>query len=429
MQRLTRQRRRAAARRNPSAFKSKERPDPLEDLGSETLKIAEELLQELELNMMPMTIYAFAKRVGITIQLLCQHANVYDRLTQHNSRCSTSNTNLFEMQLQDLREQGRVVSQKEFAKLCGISHSALLRNYSAYLQRLNEQNRTLHNERIRGEAERRLRELQTSAKGQTVREFAKSLGIDRSKLRAQLPDIVHKLVQHNKAVGLLAKSYQERDIAEQTEGRLATAFVEIERSNKVATIQDFAALAGVPWRRILSHYPHWKEHLSEHNGGLVSARLQAAWDRMEHSGTIWTCKRLAAEAEISPKLLKQRYNDWIERLKRKTTPTIERVRTAVEKAKRSSKLVSITAVAEEVGLSETGLMRGYPVLAESLVEHNKIAFRPIVEAAWETVCETHAYPTLSEFAELCNLRSPYILRAYFPDVAERVKIRLQSKEE
>lgn len=374
-----------------------------------------------------MTIYSFSQRLGISVSLLCQHQDIYDRLSLHNSCYSASIIDIFEAQLQDLRKQRRVVSHKEFAKLCGTTQGILLKVYPTYLQRLNEQNRTLRNERIHREAEQHLLELRTSAKGQSVRDFAKHLSTDVRNLRAQHSDIIHKLVLHNKSVNLTAASYQERDLPEQTEARLATAFVEVERSNKEITLQDFANLAGVSWGKISTFYPHWKERLDERNKRLISARLQAAWDRMERSGITWTCKRLAAEAEISPQLLKDRYNDWIERLKGKAVPTIERVRTAVEKAKRSSKLMGIAEVAEEAGLSLTGITNGYPELCKSLVEHNKIAFRPIVEAVWETVCETDAYPSLSEFAKQCNFQYVIILIHYYPDVVERVKTRLRSK--
>jgi hypothetical protein len=73
-------------------------------------------------------------------------------------------------------------------------------------------------------------------------------------------------------------------------------------------------------------------------------------------------------------------------------------------------------------------MRKYSDQYASLVEHNKIAFEPTVEAAWRRVCESDLYPTVSEFAEMCGFRHFSILLAYFPDSAEEVRNRLKSKE-
>ena len=415
-----RRRRKEAARRSPKSFKPKKDQEAPENFDSNTLKIAENLLQEIELKSIPMSIYTFSERLGIRVSLLCQQQDIYDRLSLHNSRYSSSIIDIFEAQLQDLRKHERVVSQEEFAQMCGTTTGILLRAYPIYLQRLNEQNRTLRNEYIHREAEKHLLELQTTAKGQSVGDFARYLRTDEMKLRTQHADIVNKLVLHNKSVNLTAISYQERDVPEQTEARLASAFAEVERSNKEVTIQDFAGLAGVSWGKLSTFYPHWKDRLDECNRRLISARLQAAWDRMESSNSTWTCKRLAAEAEIDPQLLRKSYKDWIKRLKEKAVPTIERLRTVIEKAKRSSKLVSLAEVAEEANLSLAGIRKSYPELCKSLIEHNKIAFRPTVEAVWETVCETDTYPSLSEFAKQCNFQYVIILTHYFPDVVERI---------
>jgi hypothetical protein len=57
-----------------------------------------------------------------------------------------------------------------------------------------------------------------------------------------------------------------------------------------------------------------------------------------------------------------------------------------------------------------------------------MTFAPLVQAAWRRVCESDLYPTMSEFADMCGFRHFSILLAYFPDNAEQVRNRLESKE-
>ncbi len=321
------------------------------------------------------------------------------------------------------------MSHEEFAQLCGVSCTTLYRLYGDWSKILTEHNRTVRFAHGRDLAERHLQELLIAGLGQPVRDFAKHLEISASTFRADYEDIVQLLIEHNKNVGLQLVTRNGQDIPEQTEALLAAAFVEIERSNKEATVIELATRAGVQWGIVAECYPHWRDRLQEHNRKLGTARLQAAWERMEQLGETWTCRRLAKEAGISLSTLQLSYSDWIERLKARTPPTIERVLAALEKAKCSSKLISSTEFAKEAGISWGLLRRTYIKQYLALIEHNRTAFRPRVEACWDMICETNTYPTLTEFADLCDFQNSSILHFYFPDAAERIRDRLRSKVE
>ena len=426
MQNSIRQRRREAARKSRGMPK---RPEALaQNLDADTLQRAEALLQELESKNIPMETSTFARRLGASVVKIYQHADICNRLSQHNARCSATFEKIMKTQLEEIRNQGRTVSHEEFAQLCGVSRTTLFRLYSDWSKILTEHNRTVRIAHGRELAERHLQELQKAGLGQPVREFAKQIGIRVDRFRADYKDIAQLLIEHNKKVGLQLVTRNEQDIPEQTEALLAAAFAEIERSNSEATVLELATRAGVQWGIVAECYPHWRDRLQEHNRKLGIARLQAAWERMEQSGETWRCSRLAKEAGISRATLQRSFSDWIERLNARTTPTIERVLAVLEKAKCSSKLMSPNDFAREAGISRPLLQRTYNEQYKALIEHNRTAFRPRVEACWDMICETNAYPTLAEFAELCDLQDWQFLQSYFPDAAERVRDRLRSKE-
>ena len=421
-----RQRRREAARKSRGVPKH---PEPLaQNLDAETLQRAEALLQKLESRNVPMEPSAFTRRLGVSVGKIYQHADIYDRLSQHNARCAATFEKIIETRLEEIRKQGRTVSHEEFAQLCGVSRTTLFRLYGDWSKILTEHNRIMRIAHGRDLAERHLQELQRAGLGQPVREFAKQIGIGVATFRADYKDMVQLLIEHNKKVGLQLVTRNEQDIPRHTEAFLAAAFAEIERSNRQATVLELAAQAGVQWGVVAECYPHWRDRLQEHNRRLMTERLQAAWEQMEQSGETWICRRLAEEAGISLATLQRSYSEWIERLKARTPPTIERVLAALEKAKSSSKLMSSNEFAREAGISRALLHRTYIEQYLALIEHNRTAFRPRVEACWDMICETNAYPTLAEFAELCDFQNASVLQFYFPDAAERIRGRLRSKE-
>ena len=141
------------------------------------------------------------------------------------------------------------------------------------------------------------------------------------------------------------------------------------------------------------------------------------------------------------KTLQTRYGDWIERLQMKcnekpeieetrrlVNPTAQRIYASIENAKRLSILITPAELSKELGITYSTLIRHHTNLYTSLVEYNKTAFKPVVDAAWRNLCESNLYPTLSEFAAMCGFRHFSILLAYFPDRAQQVRDRLKSKE-
>jgi hypothetical protein len=482
--RTLRERRRKAVRNAAHGpFKRKHDMQPSEKLDANTLTLAEAMLQDLEAKGVPMVPSAFALRLGINVRALYQHADICDRLSVHNRRHTAPLQEMMEAKLDELRAQGKTMTVEEFAGFFGIMERKFYIIYPEYPGRLVEQNKIIQSEQALREAERHLQELVDAQTGQKTREFAKHVHIDRSVLSKQRPDIIEKLIQHNKAVGLpgiwgcssreerIARVYECWERARQSgqplsliqlseqchfvpqtirrlcpeliphladsqedklgreEEALSTAFAEVVRSNRVWTIKQFAAAAGVSENAMDARYHLWAARLSECNADVVSAKLQAAWDRMVTSEEEWTLVRFAHEAEMDFQTLQAHHQEWVERFRARKASfsTSERVRSAIEDAKNSPTPITPTEVAQKVGITYQTLMRKYSDQYASLVEHNKTTFDPVVEAAWRRVCESDLYPTVSGFAEMCGFRHFSILLAYFPDSAKRVRNRLKSK--
>jgi AraC-like DNA-binding protein len=484
IKRTLRERRRKAIRnaeRGP--FKRKHDVKPLEELDANKLALAEALMRDLETKGVPMAPYAFALRLGTKVRVLYQYAEICDRLSAHNRRYTAPLQEMIEAKLEELRVQGKIMTVEEFARYFGIAKRQFYISYPEFPGRLHEQNKLIQMEQAYREAEQHLQELVDTQTGQKTREFAKQVHIDIQVLRKQRPDIIEKLIQHNKALnmpGIWSNSSREERIARvyeywerarqsgeslsliqlseqchfvpQTIRRLcpelipqladsqedkircekealSTTFAEVERSNQIWTIKQFAAAAGVSEYAMCTRYRHWAVRFSERNVEVVSTKLQTAWDRMVTSEEEWTLIQFARAAKMDYQTLKAYHQEWIERLRlRKASfSASKRVQLAIEDAKDSSTLITLTEVAQKVGINRTTLMRKYSEQYASLVEHNKTVFVPVVQAAWRKVCESDLYPTVSEFAEMCGFRHFSILLVYFPDSAKQVRNRLKSK--
>lgn len=484
IKRTLRERRRKAVRNaEHGPFKRKHDAKPPEELDASKLALAEALLQDLETKGVPMAPAAFALRLGTNVRVLYQYAEICDRLSVHNRRCTAPLQEMMEAKFDELRVQSKIMTVEEFAGFFGISKRRFYTRYPEYPGRLVEQNKLIQIERACRAAEQHLQELVDTQTGQKTREFAKQVHIDIEVLSKQRPDIIEKLIQHNKAIGLpgiwgcssreerIARVYERWERARQSgeslsliqlseqcrfgpltirrlcpelipqladsqedkvrreEEALSAVFAEVERSDQIWSLKHFAAAAGVAENAMRGRYRHWAVRLSERNADVVSAKLQAAWDRMVTSEEEWTLVRLAHEAEMDFQTLKIHHQEWVERFRvRKTSfSTFEQVRLAVEDAKKSPTPITPTEVAQKVDITYQTLMRKYTDQYTSLVEHNKTTFDPEVEAAWRKVCESDLYPTVSEFAEMCGFRHFSILLAYFPDSAKQVRDRLKSK--
>jgi len=485
VKRTLRERRRKAVRNaEHGPFKRKRNVDPPKEIDANVFLLAEEIFRDLEEKRIPLTPSAFARRLGIDVRGLYQYAEICDRLSVHNRRHTVPLQEMIEAKLDELRAQGKTMTVEEFAGFFGILERQFYLSYPEYPGKLIEQNKVIQIEQACRAAEQHLQELVDTHTGQKTREFAKYVHIDIKVLSKQRPDIIEKLIQHNKDIGLpgiwgcstreerIARVYEcwerarqvgeslsliqlserchfgpltirrlcpelvsqladsQEDKVRREEEALSLAFAEVERSNQVWILKHFAAAAGVPENAMRARYRHWAERLVERNAEVVSAKLGAAWNRMVASEKEWTLVRFAHEAEMDFQTLKVHHEEWVERFRERKAilSTFERVRLAIENAKNSPTLITPTEVAQKVGITYTTLMRKYSNQYASLVEYNKTAYGPTVQAAWREVCELDLYPTVSEFAEMCGFRHFSILLAYFPDSAEQVRNRLESKE-
>lgn len=201
--RSVRQRRREAALKASSSFKRTRDLEPPRELDDQTLARARSILQELELSKIPITIQSMAKRLRISVKHLYSCSEICDALSEHNKRCSLAPQEIMEARLKELSEQETTLGHKEFAKLCGVPRNTLFTSYSAWADRLTQQNGAIREKHQRRAAEQHLQEVIASQRGESVRSFAKSIGTTTSKLREQHSDIVEALVKHNKALGLV----------------------------------------------------------------------------------------------------------------------------------------------------------------------------------------------------------------------------------
>jgi predicted transcriptional regulator len=213
-QRSARQRRREAALKASKSFKRVREVEPLQEIDAQTLAQARSILQELEVHKIPITIQGLAKRLGIAVRHLYNCPEICDSLSGHNRRCSLTPREVMETQLKELSAQEKIVGCREFAKLCGLPQRALFKSYSEWSGRLAQQNRAIRTKHLHRAADQRLQELVNARRGETVRAFAKSIGISVNSLRKTRSDIVKRLVQHNKALDLRERqSAREKRIA------------------------------------------------------------------------------------------------------------------------------------------------------------------------------------------------------------------------
>jgi len=485
IKRSLRERRRKAIRSAEyGPFKRKHDMKSPEELDANTLTLAEAILQDLEGKGVPMAPYAFALRLGINVRTLYHSAEICDRLSAHNKQYTTPLQKMIEAKLDELRVQEKTMTVEEFAGFFGILERQFYISYPEYPGRLAEQNKLIQIKQTCRAAEQHLQELVDTQTGQTTREFAKHIHMDIKVLSKQRPDIIEKLIQQNKAIGLpgiwgwssreerIARVYacwesakqegvslsliqlserchfvpqtirrlcpelvpqlvdSQEDKERREEAALSVAFAEIERGNQVWALKQFAAAVGVPENAMRARYHHWAVRLLEHNAEVVSAKLQAAWDQMVTSKEEWTLVQFARVAEMDFQTLQAHHQNWVERfrVRKASFSTVERVRRAIEDAKNSPRPITPTEVAQKVGITYATLMRKYADQYASLLEQNKTAFGPAVEAAWRKVCESDLSPTVSEFAEMCSFRHFSHLLAYFPESAKQVRNRLRSKE-
>jgi len=489
-QRAIRKRRRESAKKFTS-FARKNNSEPLQELqelDEQTLMRATRILDEFTSIKATLTPQEFSRRLKIPIHALYQNTYICDLLSQHNKQCCASIEETMRVRLEELRERGEPISQKEFLALCGISRNVFSESFPEWINKLHQHNENTLTSQRRIRAEQRMQEILAEGRGCTTRDFARDIGMALPTIMKESPEIVQALMQYNKDLHLnhawrenvkhekialiyecwnkihqeeklinisqfsrlcqlsptvirrhcpelIAQFHQlhhnlQHDIQDENEIILAGIFTETEQTNAELSLKQFAIAAGITVGILGRKYSHWKVRLEEHNKKITHHRLQATWERMESNGAIWSPIRFAREANIYIETLQNGYADWFERVNSNYTKSQnyqhahlirQKIYTAIEESKRTQVLRTPNEIAKQVGIVGSTLSKHHSDLYQSLVEHNKTAFKPIVEATWKDVLELGSSPTLSEFAKLCGFRHFSVLLAYFPDIAEQVR--------
>jgi len=369
--------RRQIIKNAPNAFKPKNNGEVIPELNASDLERAEALLREIESGEIPISLKRFAQMLNVKLDAMYNYSDICDRLTAHNKRHPTSATEMIEVQLQLLATSEQIVTPEEFARSCGLSTAAIYKLYPDWKQKLAEHKLRLQDEQIRLRAELHLQDLITSQTRETQQQFAKSIGIHTSVLVKRFSEIARKLQQHNDSIDAPSdywKNYRENCIktiylhwneaqhagqdltlvelakkcsvepdmvrklcpelipqlrkrgefvSRNTEAALASAFPEIEESNKMVTSKEFASAAGIDENTLHIGHRQWQKRLDQHNNKVSLAKLQTAWDRMEDREEVWSLGRFASESEISVGKFHKYYADWVDRLKAYTISKTE----------------------------------------------------------------------------------------------------------
>lgn len=436
----SRVRRRQNARKALRKLPAKSRQELFQPLDPRELAQADALLEKLKADQLPMALRTFAGKVGISTQRLQNCAAVFDRLIEHNTHYPLTQEQLMESQLVELREQGQETTDKDFARSCGLSAHIFYERYREWDQRISQHNAAVRQRHVN----EHLLEILASGASESIKTFAKHVHIRERLLRQECQDSLQRLVEHNRAVARqqvsekkeqylhaeeqwrAARQGEKRARRSKHEEALASFLTEIERSQEAKNFAELAAVVGMTRDQLNKQYPEWKKRLETHNQAVITARLKAAWERMDQLGTVWSIHRFATEAGMRQEVLVKQHPDWVQRLEAKQeerpeSPWARRLHKTVDEAIQSLTFVSPTQVAKQADVNYTTLSRHHPEEYARLVEHTQAMFRTRVEATWHQVCTSGECPTISEFAARCGFPHFSHLLAYFPEVAEQVR--------
>ena len=334
-----------------------------------TLSAQKCFCEKSNLGDIPISLKRFAQRLNVKLDALYNYHDICDRLSAHNKQHPATIKEVIEMQLHFLENSKQIVTPDEFARSCGMSTATIYKHCPEWKQKLAARTLRLHDEQIRLRAELHLQELITSQTYEAQKKFCKSIGIHESVLLKRFSDIARKLQQHNASIDEPSeywKNYRQnciktiymhwneaqnagQDLAlvelaikgsmapdtirklcpelipqlrkygelvsRKTEEALASAFAEIDKSNRFVTFKEFASAAGISQSTLHFGHGQWQKQLDLHNKKVLLTKLQMAWNRMEESGEIWTISKLASESEISVDRFQKYYADWVDRLK------------------------------------------------------------------------------------------------------------------
>ena len=406
-------------------------------------------------------------------ELVADFPDLSERICRHNAvitnrRTRTVAEESMKIRLQELQSQSRMGTYSELATLAGIQRWTLFHKYPNWARRLTMHNRTLKRERIRSQAEARLKQLKNAQASEPFRQFAKAIHRDPKWLRREVPDIVADLVTHNRRMGLYGAhvSASERSAfihgvfeKAQNEGiplsadmladrchlsvdtirrycpevlralrgpsaaeQVEAAWTELINTQDRVTIPQLANAAGVSEYWFGRAGAPWGDRIQEHNRRVQLRHLEETWDRYVAQGERWSAKRFAEEAGLTYNELRSRFPEWNARVVGVPTesPTRRRLEQLLADVQEDGEIVSPAAFAKRANVTYTTVLRHYPDIYAALVSHAK-QFRPRIEARVAEF-ESRGRPvSMAAFCRACGIAHHSHLIAYYPDIAGRVR--------
>lgn len=416
-----------------------------------------------------------------TSELAANFPDVSERIRRHNALIANQRMRPVAEQamttrLDELQSQARMGTCGELAALAGIHRRALFHKYPDWVRRLTMQNRSMKRERIRSQAEARLKQLKNARASEPFRQFAKAIHRDPKWLRREFPDIVADLVTHNRRMGLYGAHVSASERAAfirgvfqqaQKEGvtlsadmladrchlsvdtirrycpevlrvlrgpsaaeRVEAAGTELAKSQDRLTIRQLAAVAGVSENWFGRSGTSWGDRIQEHNRRVQLRQLEETWDRYVAQAERWSAKRFAEEAGLAYSELRSHFPEWNARVVGVPTenPTRRRLEQLLADVHEGGEIVSPAAFGKRANVTYTTVLRHYPDIYAALVSHAK-QFRPRIEACLAAFEASGRPVSMAAFCQACGITHYSHLITYYPDIAERVRALQRGTQE
>ena len=388
-------------------------------------EIVEAQIKRLQASKKTATPEEFAQLCGSGYSRLSRHYKGWEqKLRDHNrSMREESLRDQAEQHLRDLISAQKCEPLRDFAKHIGTDLGSFRKYCPDIAQRVLQHNRELDlrnsinhackQDRV-AHIYKRWNEARESRLDFTLTELAKYCSVDPDTIRTLCPELLPQLRKRSEL--------EKRKI----DAALTLAFAEIEKDGEVKTVKAFAAAAGISPDTLSESYHHWVARLDQHNSITREAKLQAAWIHMESSGAVWSLEKFAEEAGICTETLQKSYSDWCNRLKaaaaKRDHEVAQCLEQMLEEARQSQAFLTFSEVVKEAGIGRKALKGHFSSTYNRIVEHNETTFRPVVEGAWREVIASGKCPTLAEFTQRCGLQYCSILQRYFPEIVEKLRI-------
>lgn len=446
------------------------------------LATAEAMLKAIEATNIPRSIAWLARQLRVPAISLYNVRPIAMRLARHNRQCAASGVSLH-TELSKLNEKGELADCHKLAAAIGLSRRTLFERRPRDCRRIAKHNQHVRTNRVISCLEEYLQQPVASGTRTSFRFLAKQVGICPNRLRRECPAIARRIVEYNRTafsharaterqrraatIRSLWKEETQRGVKhsvqtlaqkagvdpqtiwrfcpdlvaflqgaktgntqpggvgyERIECRLNAAFKKLQVGGEIGCLRQLASEAGICHKSLIRWHPHWRARLEGHNREVQARRLQAAWDRMEASGSLWSLDAFAKEGRTNFRTLMHGYPDWAARLREKRTTArgpsaADRLRHAVDAALRSSTVVTPGDVCRAARVSYTTLLRHYPRDYKQVFDHARATCRSVAKSVWAGIRTNGARLTLPDFSRRCGFKSAMILRTYFPKMAAR----------